>query len=127
MAVYSGMGGSVLAGTVVVGEIAEWSLSISRSTVDTTAFGDTWTERIISVADVTGSFSGNADFADAGQTLIVSNMLAGSALALKLYQNATKYWSVGTALITGLNPVISNSGKGEISYDFEGSGAATLT
>lgn len=127
MAVYSGLAGSVIAGTVTVGEISEWSLSVSTSTVDTTAFGDAWTERIVSVKDATGSFSGNFDAADTGQALLVSNMLAGSAVALKLYVSGAKYFSVGTAIITGMGPAISNAGKGEISYDFEASGPVTLT
>ena len=127
MAVYSGLAGSVIAGTVVAGEISEWSLSISASTVDTTAFGDTWTERIVSVKDATGSFSGNFDAADAGQSVLVANMLAGSAMALKLYLSGAKYFNIGTAIITGLGPAISETGKGEISYDFEVSGPVTLT
>lgn len=126
MAQLSGTAGSVVAGTVTVGEISEWSLNLSASTVDVTAFGDNWIEKIVSVRDASGSFSGNMDLADTAQGTLINSMLGGSAVALKLYASATKYWNVGTAFVTGMGPAISQTGKGEISFDFETSGPVTL-
>lgn len=129
MAAYSGTAGSVVivaGGTAAVGEIAEWSADITMDPVETTAFGDNWREFVPSVRGVTGSFAGNWDGADAFQGTVNSYLLAGSALTLRLYQNATKYYS-GSAYITGQSPSISQTGKGDTSFTFTGNGAWTLT
>jgi hypothetical protein len=129
MAALSGTAGSaviVAGGTAIVGEIAEWSLSLGMDTVEVTAFGDNWDEVLPSVRNATGSFSGNFDPADAIQGTVVSYMMAGSALALRLYASGTKYFNVGTAYVTGMEPGISQKGKADISFNFKASGPVTL-
>ena len=127
MAALSGTAGSVIVGTVVCGEIQEWSLDLSHSPVETTAFGDSWQEYIPSIRGATGSFSGNYDTADAQQTVLTSSMLGGSAVALKLYVSGTKYFTLGTTYLTGEGHSISNDGKADVSFDFTVSGPVTLT
>lgn len=127
MAALSGTAGSVLAGTVVVGEIAEWSFDVGHSPVETTAFGDQWQEYIPSLRNATGSFSGNRDTTDTVQTTLLNSTLGGSAVALKLYVSPTSYWTVGTAYITGQSDSISNAGKADVSWNFQVSGAVTFT
>ena len=129
MAAASGTLGSVVivaGGTSVVGEIAEWSADFSMSPVETTAFGDSWAEYVPSIRTATGSFSGNWDSTNTPQGSVDAYMLAGSAITLRLYVNASKYYS-GSALITGAGESVSNSGKAEVSYDWQSTGAWTLT
>lgn len=125
----SGTAGSIVymtGGTTTAGAIAEWSLSLSHSPVETTTFGDQWQNYIPSLRNATGSFSGNLDTGDAVQGSLISSALGGSAIALRCYVSPTKYYNVGTAYITGHGPSISNDGKAETSFDFQVSGPVTF-
>jgi hypothetical protein len=125
----SGTAGSVVfmtGGTTTVGAITEWSLDLSHSPVETTAFGDGWQTYIPSIRNATGSFSGNFYDSDTAQSSLNASMLAGSAIALRLYVSGTKYYNVGTAYLTGQGVSISNDGKAENSYDFQVSGPVTF-
>jgi len=128
MAAFSGTAGSVTChtgGTILATSISEWSLDGSMSPVETTSFGEVWDSFIPSVRNATGSFSGNREQADTGQTALVNSFLGGSAIILRLYENGTKYWLVGTAYITGITNGLSVKGKGETSFNFQASGAVT--
>lgn len=133
MAQYSGTAGSALYldGTVptTIGEIAEWSLDLSMSPVDTTAFGDTWEEAIPSIRAATGSFSGNFDMTDLPQLAMMNSFLGGSAVSLQLVFGTAatnSYWEILTAYYTGATTGISVTGKGDVSYNFKASGSITL-
>lgn len=129
MAALSGTAGSVVymtGGTTVVGEIAEWSLDLSHSPVDATAFGNNWAKYVPSIRNATGSFQGNFDSADSAQASLISAMLAGSAVAFRLYVSGTKYFNVGTAYLTGLGPAISQTGKGDAAFSFQNSAEVTF-
>ena len=128
MAAFSGTAGSVTChtgGTILSAGIIEWTLDGSMSAVETTNFGEVWDSFIPSVRNATGSFSGNKEQADTGQTALLNSFLGGSAIILRLYENATKYWLVGTAYITGMSPSLSVKGKGDISFNFQASGPVT--
>lgn len=126
----SGTAGSVVfmtGGTATVGAIGEWSLNIEHSPVETTSFGEAWKDYIPSIRGFTGSFSGNHDQSDTQQTALRNSALGGSAIALRLYDSPTHYWSIGTAYITGHSPGISNEGKAETSFDFQGAKTLSYT
>ena len=127
MAALSGTGGSVLVGTALCGEISEWSLDISHSPVETTAFGDNWAEYVPSIRNATGSFGGNFDPADTTQTVLINSMLGGSAVALKLYVSGTKYFTLGTAYLTGMSPSINQAGKADVTYAFQNAAPVVFT
>ena len=123
----SGTAGSVVymtGGTTVVGEISEWSLDLSMSPVEVSAFGDNWKRSIPSIRAASGSFSGNFAGDDPAQTSLRNAMLGGSAIALRLAEG-TAYWTVGTAYLTGHGRAITHQGKADTSYDFEPSGPVT--
>lgn len=127
MAAFSGTAGSVLymnGGTATVEGIGEWSLDIQGEAVETTAFGVNWRENIVGIKSYSFSFSGRRDNGT-GQELLHTGILAGSAHQFRLHENATKYWNIGTAIMTGMSPSISYDGRGDTSYDFEGSGPLT--
>lgn len=130
MAALSGTAGSVVyttGGTTAVGEIREWSLDLSHSPVDVTAFGDVWERYVPSLRGATGSFAGNLDTSDTTQTSLRNTMLGGSALSLRFYVSPAAYFSIGTAYLTGMSPAISVDGKADVSYDFQVSGPVTFT
>ena len=126
MAAFSGTAGSVVlygtAGTVVVG-MSEWSLNASMSPVESSEFGDQWEEYVPSLRNASGSFSGNRDQTAAQSTLITA-FLAGSSVVLRLHETSSTYWA-GTAYMTSMSPSLSHSGKGEMSFDFQVTGAIT--
>ena len=125
----SGTAGSVVymtGGTVLVGEMSEWSLDISHSPVDATAFGNDWAKYVPSIRNATGAFQGNFDVSDSGQTSLLNALLGGSAIALRLYVNASKYFNIASAYVTGMGPAISQTGKGDTSYSFQNSGTVTF-
>jgi hypothetical protein len=125
MAQHSGTAGSVVAGTIVVGEMTEWSLDITSTTVETTSFGEVWQEYLPSIRGATGSFSGNWDTADAGQVALWSSLIGGSAVTFKLYTTAAKYLS-GASYLTGAGHTISNAGIGQTTWSFQVSGSVAL-
>ena len=123
----SGTAGSVAyltGGTTVVGEINEWSLDITMSPTETSAFGDNWKRSIPNIRAASGSFMGNFAGDETAQTSLRNAMLGGSAVALRLYEG-TAYWNIGTAYVTTLGRKLSHQGKSEASYDFEPSGPIT--
>lgn len=129
MSALSGTAGSVVymtGGTTVVGEISEWSLDLSHSPVDATAFGNDWAKYVPSIRNATGAFQGNFDSADSAQASLISAMLGGSAVAFRLYVSASKYFNVGTAYLTGMGPAISQTGKGDVAFSFQNSAEVTF-
>lgn len=129
MGALSGTAGSVVymtGGTTLIEEMAEWSLDLSHSPVDVTAFGDNWAEYVPSIRNATGSFSGNWDGTATTQGNLNNAMLGGSAVALRLYLNGSKYYNIGVAYLTGQTNGISQTGKADVSWNFQVSGAVTL-
>ena len=129
MAALSGTAGSVVyttGGTTLVGEISEWRMDVTMAPVETTAFGQSWNTFIPSTRGATGSFSGNFDPNNAVQGSVISAMLGGSAIALRLYASNSKYFNIGTAYVNSMGPAISQKGKGDVQFGFTVSDALTL-
>lgn len=129
MAALSGTAGSVVymtGGTINVGEIAEWTLGLAHAPVDATAFGNDWAKYVPSIRNATGTFAGNMDHADSAQTSLIGAMLGGSAVAFRLYLDGTKYFNIASAYLTGMNPGISQTGKGNVTYSFQNNGTVTF-
>ena len=126
MAALTGTAGSVVytvAGTTEMGGIAEWSLDMSHSPVETTAFGDNWQTYVPSLRGATGSFSGNFDHANAVQQNAGTALMAATAISLHLFVDGTKFFDIASAYVTGWSPSISQAGKGDVSFDFTVNGA----
>lgn len=126
----SGNAGSVIvySGTVptVVGEIAEWSLDISHSPVETTAFGDNWADYVPSIRNATGSFQGNHAEGDAGQVVLDTAILDATSIALDLMMDGSVGYSISKAYLTSKSASISQTGKADTSYNFQNAAAVTM-
>lgn len=127
MAAHSGTAGSVLlltGGTTTMVGMGEWNLDIQGEAVETTAFGDTWRTNISGVKGFSFSFSGRSD-TDASQALLKAGILGGSVLAFRLHDAPATYWNITGGVFTGMSPTITFDGRGDVSYDFTGTGALT--
>lgn len=126
MAVLAGNGGSVKLTTNTVAELDTWSLDIGQGLAKTHAFGDTWEEQTATVRNWTASAAGRFDYTDTnGQTALVTALLAGTSVSLRLYTSGSTYWS-GTAFVAA-NIGAEENGVVNVSYSFTGSGALTYT
>lgn len=126
----SGTAGSVVVfnGTVptVVGEIAEWSLDISHSPVETTAFGDNWADYVPSIRNATGSFQGNLAPGNTGQNVLGSAILDAAEISLDLMVDGSVGYRITKAYLTTFGPAVSQTGKADTSYNFQNAGPVTL-
>jgi predicted secreted protein len=123
MAAAAGKAGLVKIGTDTVANINNWSLDSSLDVLDTTEFGDSFKNYIAGLKDWKATVEGYWDCAadTVGQTALQTAFLAGSSVTLKLYVNATNYYS-GTAFITGFSPEAAVDDVVNISLEFQGSG-----
>ena len=128
--ILSGTAGSVavrsaLAGSgTVVGEISEWSLDLSHSPVETTAFGQEWTNVIAGLRAAAGSFSGNSDFDDAGQLALQAAYDAGATIRVGLWLSPLQRFEA-TALLAGISDGVTVDGADTTLWDFETVGQIT--
>jgi hypothetical protein len=130
MAGVSGLFGSVVvatAGTVKAEGIGEWSLDIAMSSNEVTEFGEAWKTRVAGLREASGSFGGNGVSAGTAQATLREYMMGGTAVELRLYETPTTYWTVGSALLTGMGRSISVSGKLDSTYNFEANGIVSYT
>jgi hypothetical protein len=125
MGALSGTAGSVVyfAGSdALLGEIREWSLDLSATPVDVTAFGDGAGRYVPNLNRATGSFSGNLDPDNAVQGSVRSDFLNGANVRLLLYHSGTDYVDAIRAHVTGLSPAIGVDGKATVEYEFQVTG-----
>ena len=106
----------------VIGEIGEWSLDLSATPVDVTAFGDTSERFVQNLARATGSFSGNLDPSNGAQGSVRSDFLNGANVRLLFHYTGSDYVDAIKAHVTGISPTVSVDGKPDVSYDFQVTG-----
>lgn len=127
MTAISGKDGKVTDGTNTLAEISEWSLDVEADVMEVTKFGDQWRVKIVGLKDWSGSFAGRWDMTDTnGQLAFQNAILGGTTKTLRLYVNATQYYS-GTAIIEGLSVESAVDSTVDTDWSFQGSGALTFT
>lgn len=123
MAALVGKDAKVMIGTAQVAQADTWSLDTPATLLETTNFGSAgWKEYIAGLKEWNGSFECNFDPTDTtGQVALRTAWQNGTTVSLKLYVNATNYYS-GNALIENM-PVSSPVGeKVRVTVNFRGSG-----
>ena len=93
----AGKNGKVIIGTgttKVVG-IKNWSLELSLETLETTALGDDWKNYISGLKEWTASAEGDFEVTTdtTGQKLLSDAYLAGTTVEVKLFVDATNYYT----------------------------------
>jgi len=125
MSALSGTAGSVVyfnGADTVIGEVREWTLDLSATPIDVTAFGEAAERYISNINRATGSFSGNLDPSNAVQGSVRSDYLNGANVRLLLFHSGTEYTDALRAHVTGYGPTISVDGKAGIEYEFQVTG-----
>ena len=120
----AGKSGKLEIGTSVVSEINNWSLDIGTDTLEVTALGDDWKEFIAGLKEWSASSEGtfNIPADNTGQKAVQDAFLNGDMVTVKLYVNATNYYS-GSAYISSLNVEDPVDDAVTISFEFQGTGA----
>ncbi|MEA1961279.1 MAG: phage tail tube protein [Bacillota bacterium] len=120
----AGKSGKLSLGDNTVSDIKDWSLDLGADTIDVTALGDEWKNYIAGLkewsASAEGSFAIHTD--TNGQAALQTAFLNGSEVALKLYLNATNYYS-GSAYISSLSVEDPVDDAVNVSFEFQGTGA----
>lgn len=125
----AGKNGKVIIGsgtTKVVG-IKNWSLELSLETLETTALGDDWKNYISGLKEWTASAEGDFEVTTdtTGQKLLSDAYLAGTTVEVKLFVDATNYYT-GTAYINSLSIEDPVDDVVTISIEFTGNGALSM-
>lgn len=126
MAGIAGHAAAAKIGTDTILEMSEWSLDIERAMEDDTEFGDTWEAQVSTVGKWSGSVKGRWGATGTQQAAIQTAILAGTSIALRLYVNASNYYS-GTAYPTKMSPAATVKGLVEVDISFTGTGALSYT
>ncbi|SCY25175.1 phage tail tube protein [Alkaliphilus peptidifermentans] len=123
MAIAGRKGKVEIGDNTLVSEIKNWSLDIGSETIDTSCFGVEWKQYIAGIMEWTASAEGmfNVQNDTDGQKALQTAFLNGETVLLKLYVNATVYYS-GTAIITSLSIEDDVSDAVTISFEFQGTG-----
>lgn len=126
MATLIGYAGKVVISAATVAELSNWKMDLSADMADVTAFSTTgWKSNIPGLKEWSGSAEGNFDMSDTnGQLALQNALLNGTSVALKLYVDATHYYS-GTAYVKKIAPEAAVDDVVKVSFDFQGSGALT--
>ena len=125
----AGKNGKVIIGTgttKVVG-IKNWSLELSLETLETTALGDDWKNYISGLKELTASAEGDFEVTTdtTGQKLLSDAYLAGTTVEVKLFVDATNYYT-GTAYINSLSIEDPVDDVVTISIEFTGNGTLSM-
>ena len=126
----AGKTGKVVIGSAaskVVG-IKSWSLELSLDTLETTALGEDWKNFIAGLKEWSASSEGDYEVtADTtGQRALQQAYLTGATVTLKLYVDATNYYT-GEAYISSLSVEDPVDDVVSMSIEFTGTGALSFS
>lgn len=129
MALLSGNVAKVSIGANQVLQMQKWTLNTGPNLQDSASFGDTWEEKSKALLKWSGSLGGQAlahGDDTTGQDLLTAAALAGTTVALRLYEDSSKYWS-GNAFIEMSAEADESSATQPRSFNFTGTGALSYT
>jgi predicted secreted protein len=120
----AGKSGKLGLGANTVVDVSSWSLELGADTLDVTALGDDWKKFIAGLkewsASAEGFYSVHTDAT--GQKALQDAYLNSTEVSLKLFVNATNYYS-GSAYISGMSVEDPVDDTVSISFEFQGTGA----
>lgn len=125
MSTILGQNGKVKVSSKTIAEVKSFSIEETADTIDTTVMGSQYKEFRAGKTAWSGSIEAYWDETDTDGQL---TFLIGTEINLELYPDSdevgkTKY--SGIAYITGITKQLAQDGVGEISFNFQGSGALT--
>lgn len=129
MAIKAGKSGKVMQGANTLVNVKSWKLDIKDTTIDYTGLGAT--ARVftpLGLTESSGSVEWTAlDMAGTGEAALVAGILAGTSMALKLYEDDTKYWDITSAYLENFATETSVDGLVTGSFDFKCAAAPAYT
>ena len=128
MAAIAGKGGKVMQGASTLAFVESWEMSVSDEALETTGLGATARSYVgRGLPTNTGTLTYRAlDNSDTGTAAIRAAALAGTELALDLYESATKYWDC-QVFVTTFSQSTSVDGLVTGSFGFTINGAPAYT
>lgn len=133
MALYSGVTGKISTKTGTAEtesdllHMATWDVSLTKSMIEVTSFGNDYKEKVPSVKDWSAKADGTTDFsADSGQAALIDAYENGAEIAAAFYLDEDTFLS-GKCYITDLDITHDAEGASKISISLAGSGKASLT
>lgn len=129
MAAITGKSGKVMQGENTLVFVESWELSVSDEALETTGLGATNRTYVgLGLPERTGTVTWKAlDNSGTGEAAVRAAALAGTSVALKLYESATKYWDIATAYITSFSQSTPIDGTVAGSFAFTVSGVLAYT
>lgn len=122
MAALAGKGGKVVVAAATVAEIDSWEYNPTIDLIEKTAFLANSKTHIAGLNDGSGMFKGRHDMTDTNGQLVLRNaQLAGTLVVLKLYVDATHFYS-GNAFLKSHPIKAGVSTAVEIQFDFQADG-----
>ena len=122
MATLSGTNASVKLGTVIVADMASWTLNDGRDALKAPIFGDSFNKvHGMGTRNVGGSVSGFLNVSDStGQELLLAAYAAGTALTdFRLYIDAAVYFTGTEVYITSYNTSAAQNEIIPVEFNFE--------
>lgn len=117
MAKVHGKGGKVLIDANEVAEVGSWSGDLSVNLAETTALQDSFTEQVAGPVGMTGTIEVFWDSADTnGQVAMMTAVITPATVNLRLYEDATHYFSLAAFLEAGSNVSITDAVKRTYSF-----------
>jgi hypothetical protein len=116
-----GRNGSIKVDGVLVAAKAEWTLNLARDTVEVTAFGDSNTQYVVGLKDVSGTYSGFLDLS--GDLMLTAS--GEDAKLIELYGDDTTLVGSGSGFIDA-SITCSATDAVRISGNFRASGPWTV-
>jgi hypothetical protein len=129
MAAIAGRGGKVMQGANTLAFVKSWSLDIKDEALETTSLGATARSYIgRGMPENSCKIEFNAlDNSGTGEAVLRAAALAGTSVALSLYESSTKYWAISSAFITGFSQSVDVEGLVTGSIDFTIAAAPVYT
>lgn len=127
MAVIAGYDGLVTFAGGYVTTIKAWTVNFSNTELDLTAFGDLWKIFIEGVSEWSGTYTGLIDNATFDPLSSINFQAAAAAATFVFDNSATDGSFNGNIILTGMDASNAVDGVPEVSFTFEGDGAAVIT
>lgn len=126
-----GFDGSITVGAGAMGNAKAWSLDISQETIDTTDFSsDGWKKSVAGLKSWSGSVTAIFDASGTAEGALQTGLTSGSDVTLSLQLGAgTGSYDVysGEAKITSQSVTNDVNGVVEVTFNFEGNGALSIS
>lgn len=128
MAIVTGKDSKVMIGANVIASISSVSFSPTAEINKVTALQDSAQKVIPGTLNFSGSVTCKLDTADTnGQVALINAFINGTSVALKIYTDATHYWSGNGYIKSMPHKIAGGKTVTEVEFQYESDGTWTYT